>query len=239
MTAADMGQTVAGVLEKARQRRPGCVSSLAVHGVVTAALNPSFRAKVESFEILAPDGQPIRWWMNFRYHMAIRERVAGTDLMAALCHECSKQRVGIYLYGSTQAINDRLRERLLQQHSDLIVSGFEPSLFRPLSAAEDQALVARINRSAAGIVFLGLGCPLQEEFAYAHRDSILPVQVCVGAAFNFHAGDKTRAPHWMRHSGLEWLHRLMQEPRRLFKRYVHTNTLFVWLILREILSIRK
>lgn len=239
MTTANMRQTVTSVLDNARQRQPACVTSLAVHGVVTAARNFAYRTKVETFDILAPDGQPIRWWMNFRHCVEIRERVAGTDLMAALCHECSRQKVGIYLYGSTRAINYRLRERLLLQHPDLIVSGFEPSLFRPLSAAEDRALVSRINNSGAGVVFLGLGCPLQEEFAYAHRHSILPVQVCVGAAFNFLAGDKTRAPLWMRLSGLEWLHRLMAEPRRMLKRYAHTNTLFVWLVLREIFSIRK
>jgi N-acetylglucosaminyldiphosphoundecaprenol N-acetyl-beta-D-mannosaminyltransferase len=147
MTATDIRRTVDSIMESARQRRSSCVSSLAVHGLVTAAFNPGFRAKVESFDILAPDGQPVRWWMNYRYHVAVRERVTGTDLMAALCQECCRQQLGIYLYGSTRAINEGLRERLLQSYSNLIISGSEPSLFRPLSDAEDQALVERINRS--------------------------------------------------------------------------------------------
>ena len=99
----------------------------------------------------------------------------------------------------------------------------------------DAAVVERINRSGAGLVFIGLGCPRQEQFAMAHRDSIHAVQLCVGAAFDFHAGTKGIAPPWMQKRGTEWLFRLVQEPRRLLKRYLATNTLFCLLVMRRLL----
>jgi N-acetylglucosaminyldiphosphoundecaprenol N-acetyl-beta-D-mannosaminyltransferase len=229
----DLPQAVAWVIARARAQRPACVSSLAVHGLVTAARDAVFRAKVEEFDILAADGQPVRWWLNFLHGLRIQRRAAGSDLMRSLCEACAREGIGVYLYGSTPDVNSRLRDRLVNRYPGLVVSGCEPSLFRPLSSQEDEALVWRFNNSHAGIVFLGLGCPLQEEFAYAHRHTVLPVQVCVGAAFNFLSGDRRRAPVWVQRVGLEWLYRLCQEPQRLLRRYTVFNLIFLWLVLRD------
>lgn len=238
LTTATLSETTAFIIQNAKARRPACVSSLAVHGVVAAAKDAGFRLKVEQFEILAPDGQPIRWWVNFRYRLNLRTRVSGTDLMAMLCGECEREQIGIYLYGSTPSVVARLGERLGARHPDLMICGCEPSVFRPLSLEEDRLLVARINGSGAGVLLLGLGCPLQEEFAFHHRGTIRAVQVCVGAGFNFLSGDKRRAPLWMQQAGLEWLHRLVQEPRRLMRRYAVTNAIFFGLLCRDLLSRR-
>src|ERR671935_252957 len=116
--------------------------------------------------------------------------------------------------GGSAAVAERLRANLLELCPKLRIAGCEAPPFRPLTPEEDRALVERINRSGAGLVFIGLGCPKQDLFAYEHRDSIRAVQVCVGAAFDFHAGVKPMAPVWMQRRGLEWLYRLVPGPRR-------------------------
>ena len=219
------------VIAKARERQPLGVTSLAVHGLVLAARDAEFRAVIESFDVAAPDGHPVRWLMNRAHAQALPDRVSGTDLMESICAMCALNGVGIYLYGSTEYVNTRLRHALETRFPQLRICGAEPSLFRPLTPTEDGELVARINSSGAGVVFLGLGCPLQERFAHAHRSLLTPVQVCVGAAFDFLSGNKARAPRWMRAHGLEWIHRTLHEPRRLLWRYLSTNTGFLWLLI--------
>lgn len=122
---------------------------------------------------------------------------------------------------------EKLRDNLLDRLPDLEIAGYESPPFRPLTPEEDAEVVRRINNSGAGIVFIGLGCPKQDLFAYEHRDRIHAIQVCVGAAFDFHAGSQPMAPSWMQKRGLEWLYRLIQEPRRLWRRYLVTNSVFL------------
>lgn len=231
LTHIGLEGAVQRIIASARGRRRSEGSSLAVHGLVLAARDWKFRAKVEKFDILVPDGQPVRWLMNRTFSLR-QERVCGTDLMDRVCAACASQSVGVYLYGSTERVNLALRQALSSRYPSLIILGYEPSMFRPLSAEEDDALVDRVNSSGAGVLFVGLGCPLQEEFVHFHRSRVLPVQLCVGAAFDFVAGEKRRAPLWMQKTSLEWLHRLVQEPRRLAKRYGTTNAWFIWLTVR-------
>lgn len=231
LSSTNYRETVQLIVTHATQRKALTVSSLAVHGLVTATRDADYCSQVETINVVAPDGHPVRWLMNRLYGLGLSDRVCGTDLMDMLCHECAAQGIGIYLYGSTVAVNTLLHRQLEARYPGLIISGAEPSVFRPLTDDEDNALVQRINGSGAGIVLLGLGCPLQEVFACAHRLSFQPVQVCVGAAFDFLSGNKRRAPRWMRSRGLEWLHRAIQEPRRLLWRYLSTNSGFVWLVL--------
>jgi exopolysaccharide biosynthesis WecB/TagA/CpsF family protein len=156
--------------------------------------------------------------------------------MLRLCREASRSGIGVYLYGSLPQVAEKLDGELKRKFPALFVAGWESPPFRSLSQEEDAAVVERINSSGAGIVFVGLGCPKQEIFAYEHRDRLKAVQVCVGAAFDFHAGNKKMAPKWMQRSSLEWLFRLVQEPRRLWRRYIFTNVIFVLKIISHIYS---
>jgi len=133
----------------------------------------------------------------------------------------------IYLYGSSPQTLAALETNLLKHYPALKIAGVESPPFRQLSSEEDAAMVERVNSSGAGLMFLGLGCPKQDYFAAAHADTIQAVQLCVGAAFDFHAGTKATAPAWMQRRGLEWVFRLVQEPKRLWKRYLVTNTIFL------------
>ena len=155
--------------------------------------------------------------------------------MSRLCRSAARQGISIYLYGSTSLVLELLVRRLIERCPGLRIAGYESPPFRPLTIEEDRAVVDRINGSGAGMVFLGLGLPKQDHFAFEHRDRIAAVQICVGAAFDFHAGAKRTAPTWMQRKGLEWLFRLTQEPRRLWRRYLTTNAIFVALVGRRLL----
>jgi len=161
-------------------------------------------------------------------------RVSGPDLMLAYCEDAARSQEPIYLFGSTPATLDALQRMLQGRWPTLRIAGAESPPFRPLTPAEDAAAVSRINASGAGTVWVSLGCPKQELWMAAHRGQVNAVMVGVGAAFDFHAGVVARAPAWMREHGLEWLHRLASEPRRLWRRYLGTNTAFILGAVRQL-----
>jgi exopolysaccharide biosynthesis WecB/TagA/CpsF family protein len=165
----------------------------------------------------------------------LADRVYGPEFMLRLCEAAAGAGVGVYLYGSTPGVVDKLKNTLVERFGGLRVVGAESPPFRPLTEGEGRAAVDRFNASGAGIVFVGTGCPRQELFAAEHRDRVRAVLVCVGAAFDFHAGAKRMAPPWMQRRGLEWLYRLCQEPGRLWRRYLVTNTIFSLLVGRRLL----
>lgn len=235
MSATHYDQLARVICQAARRREGGAATFLAVHGLVTAALDAKYRALLNRLDAIAPDGQPVRWAMNRFEQTGLTDRVYGPEMMRRACQRAADEGIGVYLYGSTQQVIDLLKKNLTDQFPRLAIAGAEPSIFRALSEQEDRELVERINDSGAGIVFIGLGCPRQEIFAAEHRDTIKAVQLCVGAAFDFHAGNKAMAPSWMQKRGLEWLFRLTQEPGRLWKRYLLTNSTFCLLCMRRML----
>lgn len=224
------------ILAAAQQRRPAAVSLHAAHAVVTASDDPVLLEKVNRFQMIAPDGQPVRWALNWLHGAKLKDRVYGPELTLRLCEAAAAQGVPIFLYGSSPEVIIALSHNLVKRYPGLIIAGAEAPPFRALTPEEDADMVARINASGAGLVFIGLGCPKQDHFAADHMDCIQAVQVCVGAAFDFHAGNKRTAPDWMQRRGLEWLFRLWQEPRRLWKRYLVTNTLFLYKLGRQWLT---
>lgn len=227
VSATTYDEAVAAVMSAAVDREKAVVSLHAVHALVTASRDPFLREAVNQFNMVAPDGQPVRWALNRLHGAGLKERVYGPELMLRLCRQAAQEDVAVYLYGSTQPVLDALGAALKEKYPDLRIAGAESPPFRPLTEDEDQAVVQRINASGARIVFLGLGAPKQDVFAHVHRDRIEAVQVCVGAAFDFHAGALKMAPPWMQRSGLEWFYRLVREPRRLWRRYLVTNSIFL------------
>lgn len=220
-------EATAVILEAARRGIPAVVSCHAVHALISASCDKTLRSKVNAFDIVTPDGQPVRWALNLLHGTKLSDRVYGPELMLRLCREATRAGISIYLYGGSPEVVEKLRANLRRLIPDLELAGFESPPFRELTPGEEQAAVARVNSSGAGLVFVGLGCPKQDLFAHRHRADIEGVQVCVGAAFDFHAGVKKTAPGWMQRRGLEWLYRLVQEPRRLWRRYLVTNSIFL------------
>jgi exopolysaccharide biosynthesis WecB/TagA/CpsF family protein len=227
VSATTYSESLALVLHAAKSGIPACVTHLAVHGLMLASRDDGMRAMLEAFQIVAPDGMPLKVALNRIHQTRLPDRVYGPEFMQMTCAASAAEGIGVYLYGSHPHVVTALEQRLLGQHPGLRVVGSQPSAFRPLSREEDDRLVAQVNESGAGILFLGLGCPLQERFAYEHRGRVRAVQICVGAAFDFHSGNKRMAPHWMQQHSLEWLFRLSQEPRRLWRRYLLLNTAFL------------
>lgn len=232
VSQAEPGEVVDCILRWSKERRPTAVDFMPVHGLMEAR-KPARRAAMNAFDIVACDGQPIRWAMN-RFHRAkLRERVYGPTCMERVCARAAEEGVRVYLYGSSPEVIETLCRVLPERFPGLQIAGAESPPYRALTASEEDAVIGRINASGAGVVFLGIGCPKQEDFAAKHRDRIHAVQMCVGAAFDFHAGKVAMAPPWMQRRGLEWLYRLYREPRRLWKRYLQTNSVFVALFIRR------
>jgi N-acetylglucosaminyldiphosphoundecaprenol N-acetyl-beta-D-mannosaminyltransferase len=235
VSATRYDEVVEKVIAAARGRQSALVDFMPVHGLIPAVQDPKHLARLNQFQIVAPDGQPVRWALNYFYKTGLTDRVYGPELTWRLCRAAAEAKVGIYLFGSTPDVLEKLQAKLLGAFPDLYIAGAESPPFRPLTPEEDRAAVGRINASGAGLLFLGTGSPRQEVFAFEHRDSIHAVQLCVGAAFDFHAGTKKIAPAWMQKRGLEWLFRLTQEPGRLWKRYLVMNSTYVMLFIREAL----
>lgn len=227
VSRVDYDSAVESIIDAAQNDEGGIVSCQAVHAVITASGDPELREKVNSFAMVTPDGQPVRWAMNLIHKAGLTERVYGPELMLRVCEAAAAKGVEIYLYGGSEEVAVKLQQRLRKRLPNLKIAGCESPPFRPLTEQEKLDTAARINDSGAGILFVGLGAPKQDIYAYENRESIRPVMVCVGAAFDFHAGEKSMAPGWMQRNGLEWLFRLASEPRRLWKRYLVTNSIFL------------
>jgi N-acetylglucosaminyldiphosphoundecaprenol N-acetyl-beta-D-mannosaminyltransferase len=223
----DYDAAAARVLGAARARRPLALTALAVHGVMTGVQDPVHNARLNAFDVVTPDGQPVRWALNLLHGAGLAERVYGPDLTLAVIECCAREGLPVFLYGSTDSTLSRLVERLRERFPALVVAGAEASKFRDARPGEDQEIADRISASGARVVFVGLGCPRQETFAYAMRPLLGMPLLAVGAAFDYHAGQLRRPPAWMQRNGLEWLWRLVQEPRRLWRRYLILNTLYL------------
>lgn len=235
LDAVDPPRAMARITRWALEGRPSTVAFTAVHGVVTAVYDDTFKQALNEIDLVNPDGQPLRWALRLFHKDQLSERVYGPHTMWKLCQWAAESGVGIYLYGSRTTVIEQLKIKLTDAFPGLEICGVESPPFRPLTEEEDAAMVQRINDSGAKLVFIGLGCPKQELFIHSHRGQIKGVQLAVGAAFDFHAGTLKMAPPWMQRNGLEWLYRLYREPRRLWKRYVGTNSVFLALCLKRLI----
>jgi N-acetylglucosaminyldiphosphoundecaprenol N-acetyl-beta-D-mannosaminyltransferase len=222
------------------RRGKGYICVAATHTVVATQDDPGLKAAVMGASLVVPDGQPVVWAMNALGH-DLSSRVYGPDLMAKFCERSALTGARMFLYGGRNqgalvqlALNLRRRFAGLQ-----IVGGYSPP-FRALSEEEIDAVVAEINHARPDVVWVGIGVPKQEKWMATLRDRIdAPVLVGVGAAFDFHAGLVPQAPSWMQSAGLEWLYRLGQEPRRLWKRYLTNNPRFVFGFARQYVQHRR
>ncbi|MGB6193562.1 MAG: WecB/TagA/CpsF family glycosyltransferase, partial [Terracidiphilus sp.] len=190
-------------------------------------------------DLLVPDGQPVRWGMNWLYRTGMRDRVYGPTLMRKICERAATEGTPIYLYGSTKAVVTSLAESLTRMFPTINIVGSEPSTFRKLAPDEMAALQDRIRTSGASIVFVGMGCPRQEVFAYELRGCLAAQVLAVGAAFPLLAGVLPQAPRWMQRFGLEWLFRLLVEPRRLWRRYLYLNPAYIALLTLQGLGLKR
>jgi len=223
----DYEAATAQIIEAARDRRHYAVTALAVHGVMTGVLDRAHNARLNAFDLVTPDGQPVRGALNLLHHAGLTDRVYGPTLTLEVLRQAAAEGLPVYLYGSTQPTLDHLVPALEAMFPALKVAGVEASKFRSAQPGEDVEIAERIKSSGARLVLVGLGCPRQEVFTYAMRPLLDMPLLAVGAAFDYHAGLLKNPPAWMQKYALEWLWRLGLEPKRLWKRYVLLNPAYV------------
>lgn len=218
---------------KAYASKAICVAN--VHMLVEGYQNPTFATILRKADLLTPDGMPLVWMLKLA-GIPHQDRVAGLDILAAICHAAPRQGVSVFFLGSQQDILDRMKVRLEQEFPNLEIAGMEPLPFRPLTTTENESIIQRLNESKAGIIFVSLGCPKQETWMIQNKGKVNAVMIGLGGAFPVYAGLHRRAPYLIRSAGLEWLYRLIQEPRRLWQRYWSTIPLFIWLACKQLLD---
>ncbi len=226
---------VAELIEKAKG---GYVCFSTVHMTMESFDNPEYAAKVNAADLIISDGMPIVWMQKLQGE-GQAARIRANDLMIMLCAYAEKNDLTVGFYGGKQTVIDAILERAKRNFPKLkIVYAFSPP-FRPLTDEEDAAITTEINEKKPDILFMGLGCPKQENWMSAHKDKLTSVMLGVGASFDFFAGNVRESPEWLGKLGLEWLFRLTQEPRRLWKRYLILNPRFMRLATLQLLKSRK
>jgi N-acetylglucosaminyldiphosphoundecaprenol N-acetyl-beta-D-mannosaminyltransferase len=228
LALVDYASTLDWIDEAVERRHKGYVCVAAVHTVMASREDAVLRAAVLGADLTVPDGQPLVWALNTFGHQ-LGDRVYGPELMDRACERAARTGQRFYLYGGrNHGALAELARRLRLRHPGLKIVGGHCPPFRQLTDAEEDAVAAEINRSGADVVWVGIGVPKQEKWMARMRDRLdTPVLIGVGAAFDFHAGIIPQAPPMMQRCGLEWLYRLRQEPRRLWKRYLTYNPRFV------------
>ncbi|MCY2976348.1 MAG: WecB/TagA/CpsF family glycosyltransferase [Planctomycetota bacterium] len=239
VNVVDYDGAVARVISCAHAKERCTVSALAVHGVMCGALDSAQKYRLNQLDIITPDGQPVRWALRLLHGETLEDRVYGPNLTLKICEQAEQEGLTIFLFGSRLEVLEKLSANLKQRFPKLNIAGFEPSAFRTGNRDDSEKLVRKIKASGADIIFVGLGCPRQEIFAFENADRFsLPI-VAVGAAFDFHAGMVAQAPTCMQDFGLEWLYRLSREPGRLWRRYLFLNPAYCLLLVAQMLKLEK
>lgn len=224
--------------ELVERQNGGYVCFSTVHMIMESFDNPEYGERVNAADLIIPDGMPLVWMQKFQGKKQA-SRVRANDLMISLCAYASRENLKVGFYGGRQEVIDGILKRAKNDFPNLKISyAFSPP-FRPLTPEEDAEITRKINESGTQILFMGLGCPKQENWMAAHKEKLSSVMLGVGASFDFYAGNVKESPEWMGKLGLEWLYRLTQEPKRLWRRYLMLNPRFMWLAFLQITGLKK
>lgn len=233
----DVIRTVEGWIEEKISGNCVCVSN--VHSVIEARFTPVFKKVLNSAALCVPDGMPIVWLGRY-FGFSLRRRVYGPDLLLEFFRSTQSEGYRHFFYGGAPGIPEALAKNLMDLYPGVRIVGVYSPPFRSLSISEDTAVVEMINRADPDVLWVGLGCPKQEMWMHEHRERLnARAIVGIGQAFAIHAGALRQAPEWMRDHGLEWLFRLLREPGRLWKRYLVYNSMFLVLVMLQLLHIKK
>ncbi len=209
-----------------------CVA--ATHLIMECQKNNNLLVGVQKADVVTPDGMPLVW-LSKLYGNKNASRIYGPNLTLMVCKLAQRYRFKIFLLGGASGQSSKLAEKLQKQFPNLEVVGTQDTPIRPIPEKENNQIIKKINTAKPDIVFVGLGCPNQELWMISNRDKVnASTLIGVGAAFDFITGTVKQAPKWMQNNGLEWFFRLLQDPKRLWRRYTILNTLFFFKIGRQI-----
>ena len=232
------GSAIEKIAELVSEKNGGYVCFSTVHMVMESYDDAEFGAKVNGADLIVTDGMPIVWMQKIQGKKTA-SRVRANDLMISLCEFAAENNLSVGFYGGKQEVIDAIRRKAEKDLSNLQISyAFSPP-FRALTDEEDTEITAEINAAKPDILFMGLGCPKQENWMSAHKNNLQAVMLGVGASFDFYAGNVKESPAWLGKFGLEWLFRLTQEPKRLWRRYLILNPRFLWLCAMQLLGLKK
>ncbi|MCC8138952.1 MAG: WecB/TagA/CpsF family glycosyltransferase [Lachnospiraceae bacterium] len=227
IAAIDMDWLLAFTQENMEKLRGDAICAVNVYSDVTAYRDPEFCGVLNDSALCMSDGGPLST-VGRRRGCSGMQRVTGPGYMGEIFRMSAQKGWRHYFYGSTEETLDRMKERLLEAYPGLGIVGMYSPPFRPLTEEEDRLAVERINETHPDFVWVGLGCPRQERWMHEHLGRVGGLMCGVGAGFDYYAGNIARAPEWMQRCNLEWVYRLIQEPRRLFGKYWSTNFTFIW-----------
>jgi len=208
-----------------------------VHMLIESYYDKNFAEIVNEADYVTPDGMPLAKALDLLYD-EYQDRVAGMDLLPDLLLEAEKQRLKVFFYGGTEQMQQATQDHVRRHYPTLLTTGFHSPPFRLLTNEEESEIIERINSTGTNLVFVALGCPKQEKWMASMKGRIHACMIGIGGALPVMVGMQSRAPEWMQKNSLEWLYRLYQEPRRLWKRYFITNSLFILLFVREYISVK-
>lgn len=234
ITLGGFDEQVQAMAAHGAAHRSSYVCCVNAHMTVEAR-DPAFAAVVNEADFATPDGMPVLRALQL-FHKVAQERVAGNDLLPALFHTAAQQGLGVFLFGGSETVQQKIIDRAARELPELRIVGHYSPPFAPLHAMDLDADAARINATGAHIVMVSLGCPKQEKWMARMKGKVNAVMLGIGGAFLLYAGVDKRAPKWMRDLSLEWVYRLWLEPRRLWRRYVVTNSIFLVLFTLESLK---
>lgn len=238
ISLTDYSNAIGSVMLWSQNDKSCYICAANVHMLMEAHDSPDFARIVNEADLVTPDGMPLVWMMRLKGQRN-QQRVYGPTLMLHVLSIAARENIPVGFYGGAPHVLDTLVERMKERFNGLnIVYSYSPP-FRELSPQEKEEVVGNIDRSGVRILFVGLGCPKQEIWMAEHRGKVRAVMLGVGAAFDFHSGVKSQAPSWMQSLGLEWLFRLLTEPRRLWKRYLYHNSRFIFLAIADLLGFRR
>jgi N-acetylglucosaminyldiphosphoundecaprenol N-acetyl-beta-D-mannosaminyltransferase len=233
ITTGNYSSFVSHIVSLANQKESANVCVANVHMFIEAYKDENFKNIINDATVVTPDGKPLTWVLNYVYGIR-QDRVAGMDLLPDLLQQMMLKKLPAFFYGGTPALLEKTEHYLKYAFPDLPIAGMYSPPFRPATPEEEEKLVQKINNSGAAVVLVILGCPKQEKWMASMKGKINAVMIGVGGALPVMVGMQKRAPAWLQGIGLEWLFRLMQEPRRLFRRYFVTNSYFIFLFFRKI-----
>lgn len=239
VTAMDMPQAVRMATSAVSQGRKGYVCVTGVHGIMEAQKDPKFREILNHSLLTTPDGMPTVWVGRMNGFSNMR-RVYGPDFMLDVCAASVEPGYTHFLYGGVEGVAEQLKAELTRKFPGLKIVGTYTPPFRPLNAEENADLQSQVAALRPDFFWVGLSTPKQERFMAEYLPKLdTRVMVGVGAAFDMHTGRATDSPDWVKSAGLQWLHRLLQEPSRLWKRYLINNPIFIYKMTSQLLGLTK
>jgi N-acetylglucosaminyldiphosphoundecaprenol N-acetyl-beta-D-mannosaminyltransferase len=225
--------------EAVAARRKGYITVTGVHGVSEAQDDPEFRRILNRSFLCTPDGMPTVWMSKLAGHKEVT-RVYGPDLMELICDRGRARGWKHFFYGGGEGVAQELKKKIEERFPGVEIVGTYTPPFRPLNAEEERELTALVSRAQPDFFWVGLSTPKQERFMSAYLSKLdATLMIGVGAAFDFHAGKVKQAPRWIQRNGLEWVYRLYQEPKRLWRRYARNNPLFIGRVVLQKTGLRK